>query len=153
MSGKVNPIPVGYHSVTPYLVVKGAAAALDFYKQAFGAVEVLRMQEGGRVGHAEITIGDSRVMLADEHPEMKIFGPQSGAAPGVSIMLYVKDVDAVVKRAITAGAKLDRPVADQFYGDRMGSIIDPFGHRWHVGTHVEEVSPEELQKRMKETGK
>ena len=151
MSGKVKPVPEGYHSVTPYLVVKNAAAALDFYQQVFGAVEALRMQDGERIGHAEITIGDSRVMLADEHPEMKIFAPQSGTAAAVGILLYVEDVDTVVERAVAAGARLDRPVADQFYGDRTGGITDPFGHRWYIATHVEDVPPEELQKRMRET--
>ncbi|MGH8272254.1 MAG: VOC family protein, partial [Gammaproteobacteria bacterium] len=138
---------------TPYLAVKGAAAALDFYKRAFGAVEVLRMQDGERIGHAEITIGDSHVMLADEYPEMGHLAPQPGTRTTVGILLYMEDVDAVVERAIAAGATLERPVADQFYGDRTGGIIDPFGHRWYVATHVEDVPPEEMEARMKAAGK
>ncbi|MGH8307988.1 MAG: VOC family protein [Gammaproteobacteria bacterium] len=147
---KVKPIPAGYHSVTPYLIINGAAAALDFYKKAFGAKEKLRMPHGDRIGHAEIVIGDSHVMLADENPDMGARAPQAGTPPAVSIMLYVKDVDAVFKRAVAAGARVERPLADQFYGDRTGGIIDPFGHRWYLGTHIEDVSVKELQKRMKE---
>jgi PhnB protein len=148
MPEKVNPIPEGYHSVTPYIVVDGAARAIEFYKQAFGATEVLRMDgPDGRVAHAEIKIGDSHVMLGDESPEMGARGPRSIGGSPVTLMLYVEDVDAVVGRAVEAGAKLKRPVADQFYGDRTGGIEDPFGHVWYVATHVEDVPPEELQKR------
>lgn len=148
MSEKVNHIPEGYHSVTPYLVVDGAARAIEFYKQAFGAEEVFRMEdEGGRVGHAEIKIGDSHVMLADEHPEMGARGPRALGGSPVSLMLYVGDVDAVVGRAVEAGAKLTRPVENQFYGDRTGGVEDPFGHAWYVATHVEDVPPEELKAR------
>lgn len=145
---KVQPIPAGYHSITPYLVVKDAAAALAFYKKAFGAVEKLRMEEKGRIGHAEIQIGTSRMMLADEYPDMGARAPLPGNPPPVGIMLYVKDVDSVFKRAVAAGAAVERPLTTQFYGDRMGGIIDPFGHRWYIGTHVENVSPKELKRRM-----
>lgn len=144
----VKPIPDGYHSVTPYLVVKDAARALDFYVRAFGAVELMRMpQEDGRIGHAEIRIGDSRVMLADEFPEIGARSPESIGGSPVTIMLYVDDVDATVARAVSAGAKLTRPVADQFYGDRSGAVTDPFGHVWFVATHVEDVAPEEMERR------
>jgi PhnB protein len=149
MSKPVNPVPEGYHSVTPYLIVKGAAAALEFYKKAFGAVETVRMQDGERIGHAEIVIGDSHVMLADEHLEMGAKAPEPGSRSPVGIMLYVPHVDAVFDRAIKAGAKVERPLADQFYGDRTGGIIDPFGHRWYISTHIEDVSPEEMKRRMK----
>jgi len=148
MPEKVNPIPEGYHSVTPYIVVEGAARAIEFYKQAFGATEVFSMDgPDGRVAHAEIKIGDSHVMLGDESPEMGARGPQSYGGSPVSLMLYVEDVDATVGRASEAGATLKRPVADQLYGDRTGGVTDPFGHFWYVATHVEDVPPEELQKR------
>ena len=148
MSGEVRPIPEGYGSVTPYLIVDGAARAIEFYKQAFGATETFRMERpDGRVGHAEIKIGDSHVMLADEHPEMGARGPQSIGGSPISLVLYVEDVDATVNRAVEAGAKLTRPVANQFYGDRTGGVEDPFGHAWYVATHVEDVAPEEMQKR------
>ena len=148
MPEKVNPIPEGYHSVTPYLVVDGGARALEFYKQAFGATELFRMEgPDGKIGHAEIKIGDSHVMLGDESPEMGARGPQSFGGSPVSLMLYVEDVDATVNRAVEAGAKLTRPVADQFYGDRTGGLTDPFGHTWYVATHVEDVPPEELKRR------
>jgi PhnB protein len=145
---KVKPIPEGYHSVTPYLIIKKAAEAIEFYKKAFGATELFRIdQPDGKIGHAEIKIGDSPIMLSDEFPEMGHRGPQSLGGSPVSIMLYVEDVDIVVNRATTAGAKLDRPVEDKFYGDRTGSLTDPFGHIWHVGTHKEDVSPQEMEKR------
>jgi PhnB protein len=148
MPEKVNPIPEGYHSVTPYIIVDGAARAIEFYKRAFGAKELFRMDgPGGGVAHAEIKIGDSYVMLADEHPQMGARGPRSIGGSPVTLMLYVEDVDAVVGRAVEAGAELKRPVADQFYGDRTGSVEDPFGHVWYVATHVEDVPPEELEKR------
>jgi PhnB protein len=148
MTSKVRPIPEGYHSVTPYLIIKNAADAIEFYKKAFGATELFRMaQPDGRIGHAEIKIGDSPIMLADEFPEMGYRSPQSLGGSAVSIMLYVEDVDAVVNQATTVGAKLDRPVEDKFYGDRTGSLTDPFGHVWHIGTHKEDVSPEEMEKR------
>ena len=148
MADRVKPIPDGYNGVTPYLIVNGAARAIEFYKQAFGATETFRMERpDGRVGHAEIKIGDSHVMLADEHPEMGARGPQSIGGSPISLVLYVEDVDATVNRAVEAGAKLTRPVANQFYGDRTGGVEDPFGHAWYVATHVEDVAPEEMQKR------
>ncbi|MFB3924275.1 MAG: VOC family protein [Terriglobia bacterium] len=148
MPDKVKPIPEGYHAVTPYLIVRGAAAALDFYKQAFGAAELLRMPgPGGRIGHAEIKVGDSVVMLADEHPELGARSPESIGGTPVSILLYVADVDSIFARAVAAGAKVERPVENKFYGDRIGGIIDPFGHKWYLATHVEDVSPEEMQRR------
>lgn len=144
----VNYIPKGYHSATPYLICKGAARAIDFYKQAFGATELMRFPgPGGSIGHAEIKIGDSPMMLADEMPQMGYRSPASLGGSPVSIMLYVQDVDKVVDRAVKAGAKLERPVTDQFYGDRNGTIQDPFGHVWTIGTHKEDVSPEEMQRR------
>ncbi len=150
MASKVRPIPEGYHTATPYLIVRGAAAALEFYTKAFGATESMRLQEpGGRVGHAEIMIGDSPIMLADEHPEIGARGPQALGGSPVSIVLYVEDVDAVVQRAVAAGAKVKRPVTDQFYGDRAGTVEDPFGHAWHIHTHTEDLTPEELAKRAK----
>jgi PhnB protein len=145
----VKPIPEGYHTVTPYLYINGAAKSLEFYKKAFGAIELFRMPgPGGKIGHAEIKIGDSPIMLADEHPEMGARSPDSIGGTAVGIVLYVEDVDALFKQAVAAGAKVERPVQDQFYGDRSGSLIDPFGHKWHLATHKEDVSPEEMQKRM-----
>jgi PhnB protein len=143
-----KPIPDGYPAITPYLIIDGAAAAIDFYKQNFGATERMRMgAPGGRVGHAELLIGGSLIMLADEFPEMGARGPQPGAGAPVALHLYMEDVDAVVARAVAAGAKLEREVKTQFYGDRSGSIVDPFGHHWNIATHVEDVSPEEMQRR------
>ncbi len=148
MPTKVKPIPEGYHSVTPYLIVKDAASAIEFYKRAFGATEMFRMaQPDGKIGHAELRIGDSPVMLADEAPEMRAVSPQSLGGTPVTIHLYVEDVDAVVRRALEAGAQLTRPVADQFYGDRNGGVADPFGHVWWISTHKEDLSPEELRRR------
>jgi PhnB protein len=145
----VKPIPEGYHTVTPYLIVKGAAHALDFYRKAFGAVELFRMPgPDGKIGHAEIKIGDSPIMLADEHPEHGFVGPQALGGTPVSICLYVKDVDALARQAEAAGATVLRPVKDQFYGDRSGTFADPFGHVWTISTHVEDVSPDEMRKRM-----
>ena len=152
MSTKVKPIPDGYHTVTPYLIIKGAADALEFYKKAFGATELFRMEHEGKIGHAEMKIGDSPIMLADEHPEMGHRGPQSLGGSPVSILLYVEDVDALFNQAISAGAKEDRPVEDKFYGDRGGSLTDPFGHTWHLATHKEDVTPEEMEKRMAAAG-
>ncbi len=144
----VKPIPDGYHSVTPYLIVDGATRALDFYKRAFGAVELMRMPgPDGKLGHAEIRIGDSPIMLADEHPQMGARGPRSVGGTPVSICLYMPNVDAVVEQAVSAGAKIQRPLTNQFYGDRSATLEDPFGHVWHVATHVEDVSPEEMQRR------
>jgi PhnB protein len=149
MAGKkVKTIPTGYHAVTPYLSVQGAAAAIEFYHKAFKAKEVMRMPgPSGTIGHAEIEIGGSRVMLADEHPEMNFRGPKSFGGTAVHIHLYVPDVDQVVGQAVAAGAKIVRPVADQFYGDRVGSLEDPFGHVWHVATHTEDLPMEELTRR------
>ena len=145
---KVKPIPDGYHNVTAYLVIDGAAKAIDFYKKVFGASEKMRMPSpGGKVGHAELTLGDSMIMLADEHPEMGHRAPHAYGGSAVSLLVYVPDVDATVKTAIAGGAKVIRPVENQFYGDRMGTIEDPFGHQWSVATHVEDVPPEEMAKR------
>jgi PhnB protein len=143
-----TPIPEGYTTATPYLIVKGAADAIEFYKRAFGATEILRMADPqGRVGHAEIKIGDSVIMLADEHPSMGYRGPRSLGGSSVSILLYLEDVDRVFERAVKAGARALRPVTDQFYGDRSGTLEDPFGHVWTVATHVEDVPPEEMKRR------
>ena len=153
----VSPIPEGYHSVTPYLVMKNAAAAIEFYKKAFGAVELFRMPApGGKVGHAEIKIGDSPVMLADEYPDLGFKGPESLGGTPVILMIYVNDVDKIYPQAIAAGGKELRPLQTQFYGDRSGTLSDPFGHMWTICTHVEDVPEEELAKRaeaaMKEHG-
>ena len=143
----VKPTPDGYHSVTPYLIVQGGAAAIDFYVQAFGAVELFRMPgPDGKLGHAEIKIGDSPVMLADATEEFK--GPRAFGGTPVSLMIYVEDVDRVFRQALAQGATQLRPVVDQFYGDRSGTLVDPFGHVWTVSTHVEDVSPEEMDRRM-----
>lgn len=148
-SPAVRPVPAGYHTVTPYLIVRGGAKAIEFYKQAFNATEEVRMpMPDGRIGHAEIRIGDSHVMLADEMPEMKIVGPQSLGGTSVGIALYVEDCDAVFKQAIAAGGKIERDLQDQFYGDRNGTLIDPFGHKWTVSTHKEDLTPEEMNLRM-----
>jgi len=146
----VKPIPEGYHSITPYLVIDGAAAALDWYAQAFGAKELMRMPMGDRIGHAEIKIGDSVVMLADEFPDRDLLGPRKRGGASAGFMLYVDDVDASFARAISAGAVEERPVEDQFYGDRSGGLIDPFGHRWTISTHVEDIDEAEMQRRMEE---
>jgi PhnB protein len=153
----VKPIPDGYHSVTPYLIVRGGARAIEYYTKAFGAVELFRMDApGGKLGHAEIKIGDSIVMLADEHPEMGANSPETLGGPGVHLMIYVEDCDAVFNRAVAGGATETRALQDQFYGDRSGTLTDPFGHSWTIATHKEDLSPEELQRRadaaMKQTG-
>jgi len=149
---KVSHIPQGYNSVTPYLIIKGAAQAIDYYKKVFGATEVFRMdQPGGKVGHAELKIGNSHIMLADENPNLgqgHASAASIGASP-VSLYLYIPDVDGVVERAVAEGAKILKPVQDQFYGDRSGFIQDPFGHLWGIATHVEDVSPEEMAERAK----
>ena len=145
-----KPIPDGYHSVTPYLIIKGAAEAIEYYKRAFGATELFRFPAPeGKVGHAEIRIGDSPIMLADEFPEMGYKSPQSLGGSPVSIMIYVEDVDTMFNQAVAAGGKVQRPVKDQFYGDRSGTLEDPFGHVWHLATHKEDVSPEEMERRAK----
>ena len=143
----VKPIPEGYHSVTPYLIIKGAAEAIDYYKKAFGATELFRMEHNGKVGHAEIKIGDSPIMLADEHPEMGYVGPKTIGRTPVSLMIYVDDVDTVYPRAIAEGGVEVKPLQDQFYGDRSGTLTDPFGHVWTISTHKEDVSPEEMDRR------
>jgi PhnB protein len=149
---KVSPIPEGYNSITPYLIIRGAAEAIKYYKDIFGASELFRMDgPDGKVGHAELQIGSSRIMLADENPSMGQ-GHTSAASIGtspVSLYLYIPDVDRVVQRAVAAGAKIIRPVENQFYGDRSGFIQDPFGHLWGVATHVEDVAPQELEERAK----
>jgi len=154
MTSRVKPIPEGYHTATPYLIIKGAARAIEFYKKAFGATELMRMaQPDGRIGHAEIRIGNSPIMLADEVPEMGHRSPQSLGGSPVSILLYVEDVDALFNQAVSAGAKVERPVQDQFYGDRTGGVTDPFGHVWYIATHKEDVSPEEIRKRAAAAGR
>ena len=144
----VKPVPEGYAGATPYLSIRNAAAAIDFYKKAFGATELLRMtQPDGRVGHAELRIAGAIVMLADEFPEMDIKSPQALGGSPVTIHVYVEDVDRFTERALAAGLEVLRPVADQFYGDRSGFFQDPFGHRWSFATHKEDLSPEELRRR------
>jgi PhnB protein len=150
---KTRPIPEGYHTATPYLIIQGAANAIDFYKKVFGATELMRMSgPGGKVMHAEIKIGDSPIMVADEFPEMGVRGPQALGGSPVSIFLYVEDVDALAKRALAAGAKELMPVQDQFWGDRHGKLQDPFGHLWDIATHKEDVAPEEIRKRAAAMG-
>ncbi|MBI3670701.1 MAG: VOC family protein [Acidobacteria bacterium] len=154
MTSEVKPIPEGYHTATPYLIVKDAASAIEFYKKAFGATELMRMADpSGKVMHAEIRMGNSPIMLADEVPEMGYRSPQSLGGSPVSILLYVEDVDTVFNQAVAAGAKVQRPVEDQFYGDRSGGVTDPFGHVWHIATHKEDVSPEEMRKRATAAGR
>ena len=149
----VKPIPEGYHSVTPYLIVRGGAEAIDFYQKAFGATELFRFPTpDGQIGHADIKIGDSPIMLADEFAEMGHKGPQSLGGSPVSIMIYVEDVDTIFNQAVAAGATIKEGLQDKFYGDRNGSVIDPFGHVWHIATHKEDVSPEEMQRRAKAAG-
>jgi PhnB protein len=149
VASKVKPIPDENRGITPYLVVKGAAKAMDFYQKAFGAKEIMRFnQPDGRVGHAEMQVGDARFMLADEFPEMNIFSPQTLGGTSTYFLLYVEDVDAVFNRAVTAGARVDKPVQDQVYGDRNGTIVDPFGHKWTIATHIEDVSSEEMERRL-----
>jgi PhnB protein len=144
----VKPIPEGYSSVTPYLMFENAGSAIQFYEKAFGAKELFRMPMGNRIAHAEIQIGNSRIMLADESPHMDAYGPKHHNGSPVSLMLYVNDVDSFTKNAVAEGAKVLRPVQNQFYGDRSGTFLDPFGYKWTIGTHVEDVSPEEMDKRM-----
>ena len=146
----VKPIPEGYHSVTPYLVVDDAKSAIDFYARAFGAKEKFRLPMGDRIGHSELLIGDSHVMLADEFPEQGHRGPKALGGTPVSLMVYVDDVDTTFRKAIEAGATEKRPVENQFWGDRMGTLTDPFGHMWSLATTVEEVSSEEMQRRMQQ---
>ncbi|MCJ8159846.1 VOC family protein [Sphingomonas sp. LaA6.9] len=146
----VSPIPEGYSSVTPYLTLDDANAAIEFYKNAFGATELFRMPMGDRIAHAEIKIGNSHVMLSDEWPDMDMLGPKSRGGTTASLMIYLDGVDAAFDRAIAAGATAERAPEDQFWGDRMGTLVDPFGHRWSIATHVEDVAPEEMARRMSE---
>ena len=149
MSTSVRPIPEGYEGPTAYLIVEGAAAAIDFYKKAFGAKELGRFPNpDGKIGHADLMIGKGHIMLADASPEMGAKAPGAYGGTPVSLCVYVENVDEVVAQAVAAGAKLTRPVADQFYGDRSGGVTDPFGHVWYLMTHVEDVSHEEMQRRM-----
>ena len=149
----VKAIPDGYSSLTPYLVCKGAAKAIDFYTKAFGAVETVRMPgPNGQIMHAEVKIGDSMLMLGDENKERGAFSPETIGGTCVSVMLYTEDVDAVFNRAVTLGAKTEMPPADMFWGDRMGNLVDPFGHKWAIATHKEDVTPDEMQKRMAAIG-
>lgn len=144
-------IPPGYHSVTPYLIIDGAAKAIDFYKKAFNATELMRMQSpDGRIGHAEIKIGDSQVMLADEYPEMGYRSPQALGGAAVSLMVYVEQAEQTFKQALASGAQELQPMKDQFYGDRSGTLKDPFGHVWTISTHVEDVAPEEIRRRAEQ---
>jgi PhnB protein len=145
-----KPIPDGYHTATPYLIIRGAGDAIEFYKKAFGATELFRFPTpDGKIGHAEIKIGDSPIMLADEFPQMGYNSPQSLGGSPVSIMIYVEDVDTIFNQAVAAGATVKEAVSDKFYGDRLGTVTDPFGHIWHVATHKEDVSLEEMEKRAK----
>jgi PhnB protein len=154
MTAGVKPIPEGYHSVTPYLILSGAGEAIAFYEKALGAEEIMRLADpSGTVHHAEIRIGDSRIMLADEHPEIGALSPKTVGGSPVSIHLYVEDVDRAVERAVAAGAKLVRPVADQFYGDRVGGIEDPFGYRWFIATHTEGLTIDEIRRRAAAQGR
>ena len=147
----VKPIPEGYHTVTPYLALDDAAAAIEYYKKAFGAKERVRMDApGGKIGHAELEIGDSLVMLADPFPQASTRPPKELGGTSASVFMYVDDVDAVVKQAVDEGATITMEVADQFWGDRFGSVTDPFGHSWSIATHVEDVSPEDMAERAKE---
>lgn len=151
---RVKPIPDNYPRLSPYLIVDGAAKAIEFYTAVFGAKERMRLgAPEGKIGHAELEIGDSLIMVADEFPAMDAFGPAKFGGSPIGLHIYVADVDAVAREAVAAGAKLLRQVQDQFYGDRSGTIEDPFGHRWHVSTHVEDVSEEEIARRMAEMAK
>jgi PhnB protein len=152
MSNKVKPVPDGYHTATPYLTIRGAAAAIDFYKRAFGAQELFRMPTpDGKIMHAEITIGDSHIMLADESSIGETKSPQTLNGSSTGIFLYLNDVDAAFKQAVKAGAKETMPLQNMFWGDRFGKLTDPFGHRWMLATHVEDVSPAEIEERMAAT--
>ena len=145
----VQPIPSGYHSVTPYVVVQNAKAAIEFYKNAFNATEVLRLESpDGKIAHAEVKIGDSHVMLADEHPEFDAISPKTLGGSPISLLIYCEDVDAMFAQAIAAGATEKRSVQDQFYGDRSGVLEDPFGHSWSIATHTEDLSQEEVEARF-----
>lgn len=140
--------PEGYHSVTPYLIVDDAEGAIDFYTKAFGATEKMRLPMGGKIGHAEILIGDSHVMLSDEWPDHDALGPKKRGGATSSLTVYVPDVDRAFERAVAAGATVSMPIENQFWGDRMGSLVDPFGHKWMLATHVEDVDDAEMKRRM-----
>lgn len=145
----VQPIPDGYHTATPYMIVDGAGEAIAFYEKAFGATELMRMPgPDGKIGHAEIQIGDSRIMMSDEYPDMGFRGPKSLGGAGINMMLYVEDCDTLFAQALAAGGKELRPLADQFYGDRSGTLEDPFGHVWTISTHKEDLTMEEVAARM-----
>ncbi len=144
----VAPIPAGYHSLTPYLIVDDATAAIAFYRDAFGAEELMRLPMGEKIGHAELRIGDSILMLSDEWPETGMLSPRQRGGATSSCLLYLEDVDAAFERAVAAGASIERAIQTEFWGDRMGSVIDPFGHRWSLASHVEDVPEDELQQRM-----
>jgi PhnB protein len=144
----VKPIPEGYHSLTPYLIIDGGAQALEYYKKAFGATELFRMEHEGKIAHAEMKIGDSPFMLSDENPQMGYKGPKSFGGTPVALMIYVDDCDTIFKQAIDAGGTEAKAMQDQFYGDRSGTLTDPFGHIWTVATHKEDVTPEEIDKRL-----
>ena len=153
MAGKVKAIPDNYRGATPYICVHDGAAALGFYAKAFGATERMRMAEpSGKIGHAEIQIGEAVIMLSDEFPEVGVRSPRSLGGSPAAVLLYFEDVDAVARRAVEAGGKLTRPVENQFYGDRSGKLEDPFGHAWWIATHVEDVSAEEMTKRAESAG-
>ncbi len=151
MADAVNPIPEGYEGATPYLCINDAAKAIDFYKQAFGATELMRMPEpSGKIGHAELKIGKAIIMLSDEWPEIDHRSPTTLGGSTVGIMLYFDDVDKIAEQAVTAGGKLTRELKDEFYGDRTGTLVDPFGHRWFIATHKEDLSHEEMERRSRE---
>jgi PhnB protein len=151
MTSPVKPVPDGYQRITPYLIIRGAARAIEFYKTVFGATELMRLPAfEGKIGHAELRIGDSVVMLADEYPQIDARSPDAFGGSPVGLLLYIEDVDAVVARALAAGATLKQPVEDKFYGDRSGTIVDPFGHVWHVSTHTEDLSSDEVRRRADE---
>ncbi len=146
---RVHYIPAGYHSVIPYIIVNHGARALEWYKNVFGATEIMRFpMPDGRIGHAELQVGDAHFMLADEFPERQALSPQSVGGTASAVMLYVPDADSVFKKAVANGAKVKEELSDKFYGDRNGSFYDPFGHQWTVGTHIEDVTPEEVKRRM-----
>ena len=146
----VKAKPDGYHSVTPYLIVDGAAEAIRWYGEALGATEIMRLPMGDKIGHAEIKIGDSHVMISDEWPDYGKLGPKTRGGSTCGLMVYLDDVDEAFERAVAAGATVEQPVQDQFYGDRSGSVTDPFGHSWTLATHIEDVAPDEMQRRMAE---
>jgi PhnB protein len=148
----VQSRPEGYHSVTPYLLVDDAKAAIAFYAEAFNAKELFRLPMGDKIGHAEIMIGDSHVMLSDEWPDMNLRGPKARGGATASMMVYVDDVDAMFAQALRAGGAIEQNLSNQFWGDRTGTLVDPFGHRWMLATHVEDVPPEELERRMAAAG-